>query len=272
MMNKISQTVPCQYDTGFSPFTAKEFEYALAFLAENGFTGVELAIAYPREVDAAALVKLLEANGLAATTLSTGQIYGLEGLYLSSFDADVRRRTMEIVKGHVDLSADIGFPKVTVGLLRGKMEEGDKQLLLENLKSALMPCIEYAGKKGVMLQLEPINGQETVLLNSTYEALDFIKALGNPEPLGILYDTYHSNLEDGGMLEAIAAAAGRITNVHLADSHRGLPGYGDIDFKSVYRAIQATGYEGAYALETLVIPDREFINLHCFESVQAIML
>ena len=56
-MNKISQTIALQFDTPFSPFAAVEFDYALEFLAEAGFTGVEIAIARMREVDAGALQK-----------------------------------------------------------------------------------------------------------------------------------------------------------------------------------------------------------------------
>lgn len=266
-MNSISQTIPYQFDTIFSPFPAEAFQEGLAFLEEAGFTGVEIAIAYPKKVDAAKLNRLLLAHKLTPTTISTGQIYGLEGLFLCSFDLEVRRRTIEIVKGHIELSMELGFPFVTIGLLRGKLEEGEPAALLDNLREALLPCVEYAGKRGVTLQIEPINRQETVLLNTTYETLEFLKTLGNPAHVGILYDTFHSNLEDGGMLEAIAAAAVKIKNVHLADSHRGLPGYGDIDFPAVYRALQAAGYPHAYALETLAIPSAAFVNDHCFESV-----
>ena len=270
-MNKISQTIPYQFDTVFSPFKAAEFSGALAFLEQAGFTGIELAIAYPDEVVTDALQKQLEAHHLTATALSTGQIYGLKGLFLSSFDEEIRKQAAAVLNGHIELSAKLGFPVVTVGLMRGKLEQGDKQLLIHNLKEAMLPCVELAKKRGVMLQMEPINSAETVIIHSTNDGLAFLKELGDPENVGILYDTYHSNLEDGDMLAAIRAAAGRITNVHLADSHRGLPGYGTIDFKAVYREIQATGYKGAYALETLSIPSPEFVNAHCYESVRAIM-
>jgi sugar phosphate isomerase/epimerase len=266
-MNKISQTIPYQADTIFSPFRAEEFECALDFLAGAGFTGVELAIAKPDEVDPDKLNRQVDARGLTITSISTGQAYGLYGVCLSAFGEEKRNVAVRFIKGHIDLAVETGRPIVTVGLLRGKLEEGDKGKLLDNLKSAMLPCIEYAAKRDVKLQLEPINKSETVLLNTTFEALDFLHELGNPGNVGLLYDTYHSNLEDNGMLSAIKAAAGRIMNVHFADSHRGLPGYGDIDFKSVYKAIQDTGYEGAYALETLSVPTPEFVKEHCFGSI-----
>ena len=90
-MNRISQTVPVQFDTCFSPFRAAEFPGSLACLAQTGFTGVELAVARPRDVDVPKLKDALLRANLVCTTLSTGQAYGLDGLYLSAPDPDVRR-------------------------------------------------------------------------------------------------------------------------------------------------------------------------------------
>jgi len=271
MDNIISQTVPYQVDTGFSPFKASQFDDALDFLAGEGFTGVEIAVAFPREVDPDELLKKLSSRNLTASTLSTGQICGLKGLFLSSYDEDVRAGAIETVKGHVDLSVRIGRPHVTIGLIRGMLKEGDKQALLDNLRQALLPCFEYAANKAVTLQIEPVNHNETMLLNCVAETLDFIQSLGNPENAGILYDCFHSNIEDGDMVKAILSAGKRITNIHLADSNRGLPGYGEIDFSAVRRATKKIGYAGAFALETLSIPDAEFINKNCYEAITGVV-
>jgi sugar phosphate isomerase/epimerase len=266
-MNKVSLTIPYQYDTVFSPFKAGEFDDALEFSEEQGFTGVELAIAYPVMVDTSTLNKKLAAHHLTVTTLSTGQIVGLEGLYLSSPDKDIRNRTIQIIKEHVELSEALGHPPVTLGLIRGKREKGDKYALMNHLKDSVMTCVEYAYKRGVTLQIEPICKAETCLINNTYEGLWFLKELGNPDNLGLLYDTFHSNIEDDGMPEAIEAAAGRITNIHLADSNRGLPGYGTIDFHAVYEAVANTGYQGAFALEALSVPSVDFVKKNCASSL-----
>jgi len=270
-MNRISQTIPYQYDTVFSPFKAKEFAYALEYIALQGFTGVELAVARPGQVDDSKLYRQLESFGLSATTLSTGQAYALDGLCLSSFDEGIRKRSVKLITEHVDLSACLDYPCVTVGLIRGKLEKGDKQMLLDNLKTALMQCVEHAFRRGVTLQLEPICRAETLLINTTSEALAFLNELGNPENLGILYDTYHSWHENEAMTDVIKAAAGKITNVHFADSNRGLPGSGEIKFCEVYEAIKSTGYEGAYALETLCIPSADYVKMNGAVSIMSIV-
>jgi len=266
-MNKLSQTVPIQYDTGFSPYAAADWRAAFADVAAKGLTGVEIAVAYPDLIDAVDVLNEANKNALAITTISTGQVYALEGAYLTAPEAEKRKRAQEILRGHIDLSEKLGRPPVTVGLIRGKLEPGEKSALLALLGEALAPLCAYAAERGVTLQIEAINKSETNLLNSTWEALTFLEALGSPISLGLLYDTYHSYLEDGDLCAAIRAAGKKITNVHLADSHRGLPGEGAIDFGAVYSTLMEIGYESAIALETLCVPSREHVLDHYAESI-----
>lgn len=259
-MNILSQTVPIQYDTGFSPYGAAGWREAFADVAKHGLTGVEIAVAYPEKADAALLFNEAEKNGLAITTVSTGQICGLEGQYLTAEDTALRMRAAQTVMRHIGLAERIGRPNVTIGLLRGKPGVDTPAAVLEEmLAQSLVPLCARAKEAGVKLQLEAINRSEASFINSTAQCLAFIERMGAPDALGILYDTYHSYIEDEDMLGAVKAAAGKITNVHLADSHRGLPGEGNIDFQRVCRALRESGYRGAFALETKCVPDREHI-------------
>jgi D-psicose/D-tagatose/L-ribulose 3-epimerase len=229
--------------------------------------GVEIAVAYPGAIDAARVSAEAKKHALAITTISTGQVYALEGAFFTAKDAKKRERARDIIRGHIDLSAKLGYPPVTIGLIRGKLEPQRKTTLLAQLKESLPPLCAYAAEKGVMLQLEPINKSETAFLNSMEECLAFIEALGDPASLGILYDTHHSYLEDASMPAAIRAAKGKITNVHLSDSHRGLPGEGAIDFHAIIKTLMELGYTGAIALETLCVPSKEHV-LANYENVK----
>ena len=269
-MNKIAQTIPVQYDTPFSPFKTSQFDYALDFLAAKGFTGAELAVAFPDKIDDQNLLLKLNNAGLVATTLSTGQAYGLAGVFLASPDKDIRDAAVNLIIGHINLSEKLKKPPVTIGLLRGKLENETADMLLDNLRIALEPCINHAIRMGVMLQIEPINRDETIMLNSLQDTLQFLFKIGNPENVGILYDTYHSNKEDDTMTGAIKAAGSKITNVHFADSDRGLPGFAEIDFVTVINALNEIDYKGAYTLETLAIPDSSFVNDNCHNFVSMI--
>lgn len=176
-MNRLSQIVPLQHDSIVSPYPAAGWRAAFADLGRKGFTGVEIAVTYPERIDVPALCRAAEENHLAVTTISTGQSYWEEGISLTAPDPAVRARAAAIVRGHVDLSARIGRPPVTIGLLRGQPEDG--AAALELLAQELLPLAAYAAGRGVVLQVEPIRRVETTLLNSTAETLAFLRRLGD---------------------------------------------------------------------------------------------
>jgi sugar phosphate isomerase/epimerase len=265
----LSQTVPLQFDTAYSPYPAAGWREAFRDVAGNGLTGLELAVAYPQDVDAAAVAAEAKRYSLTITTLSTGQICGLEGQFLTSADPDSRRAAADTILQHIRLSAKIGRPHVTVGLIRGGFGQnsGTEELLAEMLH----PLCQAAAAAGARLQIEPINCGEASLLNSTWQTMAFIRSMGNPPGLGILYDTYHSDLEDGEPLAALEAALPLITNVHFADRGRLLPGEGGIDFRSVYQMLLKAGYGDAFTLETKCLPSREYVLDHYGERLLAVV-
>ena len=263
-----SATIPLQYDTGFSPFGVAEFAQALSWLKENGFHGAELAVARPATVDGADLRELLDRFGLRVPTLSTGQAYGMEGISLSGADEDSRSKAIHRIKEHADLAAKLGAPLVTVGLIRGRMEAGKEEEGLARFRDSMSECLPYAKDRGVCLILEPINRYETNLLNSCEETARFIRGpLGAFDNIGILYDAFHSNIEDADMPGAIEECGALIRHVHLADSNRGLPGYGHTDFAPVLAALDSLAYDGFFSLETLNLPDREYIRQRAMDGV-----
>lgn len=265
---KKSATIPLQYDTGFSPFKASEFDEALEWLQSSGFDGIEICISEPLKVDVDSLLKKLDDHRLGVSAISTGQARSLEGIHLTHEDVDKRRSAVERVKQHIDLSEKIKYPAVTIGLLRGLGDITQKNEQLRILAESLIECCEYAEKKNVRIMIEPINRYETVLLNSVEETLNFINDLGNFNCLGVLYDTFHSNIEDKDMTEAIKLIGDRLFHVHLADSNRGLPGYGHTDFNSIYKALEETGYKGYVSLETLNMPDKNYIKKNAYLSIK----
>ncbi|MCL2671416.1 MAG: sugar phosphate isomerase/epimerase [Clostridiales bacterium] len=260
----LAQTVPIQYDTPYSPYAAKDWRAAFADVARQELTGVELAIAYPAEVDANAVLAETGRYGLAIVTLSTGQICGLDGQFLTAADKDARRRAAESLRGHIRLSAKLGRPHVTVGLLRGGFgeEAGTEELLAEMLR----PLCEMAENEGVRLQIEPINRTETDLLHTTQAVLDFLHGLNMPKAIGLLFDSYHSDWEDPDLLSAARAALPVTSHVHFADRGRLLPGEGGIDFPALTAFLLGAGYAGAFALETRCLPSKAHVLAHYGKS------
>jgi sugar phosphate isomerase/epimerase len=122
------------------------------------------------------------------------------------------------------------------------------------LVDALKFLAGEADTNGVRLMLEPINRYETNLLNTSGEARALIEETG-AHNLGILYDTFHSNIEEPDMDGSIRACGSHLFHVHLADSNRWAPGAGHIDFRSIIRTLRQMEYAGWVSAEILPKPD-----------------
>lgn len=241
----IGMIVPLQDPTPFSPFEPTEWREALVEVSAAGFDGVELAITDPQLLETLAVAEVLEAEDLRLLSITTGQAAGLEGLSLSTPDDAVRRRAIRRIQAHMAFAETFGAV-VIVGSLRGA--DGDVGLLADSLRE----CAAFSGE--VTLALEPLNRYESRLLNRVDETLRFVDGL-DAENVGILFDTFHANIEEASIGGSIARLGDRLAHVHLADSNRWVPGYGHIDFAGVRKALEGIDYRGGLVLEPLPRPD-----------------
>lgn len=231
------------------------FEDTLPRIRALGYDGVEAHIHDSAGLDRVRLQRLLRENHLGLTSIGTGSAYGKEGLFLASPDGDIRRGAIERLNGHVDTAADYPDAVVIVGLIRGKIADcGDRGIYETNLLAALGECVAHAERREVTLVLEMVNRYESDCLHRVEEGLAFLERLPSPR-LRLHLDTFHMNLEERDIPQAIRGAAGRIGHVHVADSDRWFPGHGHYDFGGTLAALREIGYNGALAAECLSCPD-----------------
>jgi sugar phosphate isomerase/epimerase len=117
---------------------------------------------------------------------------------------------------------------------------------VEGLRSAG----EHAATLGVDLVLECWNRYETYFLNRLAEAAELWRETGLANG-GVMADTFHMNIEESSITDAIFDVGGLLRHVHLADSNRSAPGTGHIDFGLVLGALAAIGYDGYLCFELL---------------------
>ena len=61
--------------------------------------------------------------------------------------------------------------------------------------------------------------------------------------IGIHLDTYHMNIEENSIGEAIRKAGKRLRHFHTGENNRNIPGRGHIDWDEVFGALKEIGYE-----------------------------
>ena len=107
---------------------------------------------------------------------------------------------------------------------------------------------EHAGKVGVKLGIEYLNRFEIYLLNSAADAARFCQQVDHPS-CGIMYDTFHANIEEKNPAAAIRAAAPWLVHVHISENDRSTPGHGNIPWGVTFDTLREVGYQGWLVVE-----------------------
>lgn len=180
---------------------------------------------------------------------------------VSHEDARYRRLGLDYLELLVDLAVTVGAPTVVgpmysaVGkarMLSAEDREQQRRWAVESLKEAA----DYAGAKGVRLAVEPLNRFETDLVNTAEQALELCDRIGRPN-VGLLLDTFHMNIEEKSLSDAIRLAGDRLFHVHTCENDRGTPGTGHVPWNDVFRALHDVGYEGQIVIESFTPAVRE---------------
>lgn len=108
---------------------------------------------------------------------------------------------------------------------------------------------EQARKYGLVVTLEPLNRQETNLVNTTSEALSLLRELNRAE-VGLTLDFHHMLHEHEG-LEVIASAVPYLRHVHIATFDRQCP-HGELEtFANLFAELKGAGYDGRVSIEAI---------------------
>jgi sugar phosphate isomerase/epimerase len=221
-------------------------------LARLGYDGLEIS-GEPQGFDTEQVRSLLDERGLecwGAVTLMTG------GRDLLHEDPYVRLGSVQYVKDCLSFVAALDGKIVTVvpstvgKIVPMASPEDEWRWAVEGLQE----CQAHAEEVGVRIGLEPLNRFETYFLNRCDQALALADAVGGN--CGVALDTFHMNIEESDLLEAIRAAGDRLVDFHVADNNRMPPGYGALDWDAIARELQGIGYEGHLTVEFVPALDR----------------
>lgn len=120
---------------------------------------------------------------------------------------------------------------------------------IDLLVGQLRGLAHYAGEHGVVLCIEPLNRFETSLINLAEQAIEILDRVDHAA-CGLLLDTFHMNIEERSLGEAIRAAGPRLRHLHACENDRGTPGTDHIPWREVADACRAIGYAGPVVIET----------------------
>jgi D-psicose/D-tagatose/L-ribulose 3-epimerase len=132
-----------------------------------------------------------------------------------------------------------------LGVFSGEPPTADERsYIVETHKEAA----KYAARANISLAVEPLNRFECYALNTVADAADIVKRVGEPN-YGLLYDTFHANIEEKDPVGVIAPNLWAIKHVHTSENDRGTPGKGHVPWSPTFKALKDGGYEGWYVIE-----------------------
>ena len=232
-----------------SPFTNQSTRLFRQFKAW-GFDGVEIAIENPQDIDPVFVKSQLERYGLICPAICAclGGGRDLRGTVTQ------QRNAHSYLKQLIDQAVVLGCPTV-VGPVYSEVGRADAVPAAEYRKQwttvvkHLTSLAKYARKKGVTICLEPLNRFESDFINTCDQGLKLIKAVGQPA-LKLHLDTFHMNIEEKDLGDAIRRAGRHLGHLHTSASDRGTPGNDNVDWRGVAKALEDIRYQGAVVIES----------------------
>ena len=130
-----------------------------------------------------------------------------------------------------------------IHLLAGLVHQGARRATyIANLRRAA----QAAATAGIEVQIEPINRRDIpgYFLNKLPEARAIIYEVGEPN-LGLQFDLYHRQVEDGDVATALKEYAALTRHYQIANPpDRGEPDAGDLNYRWLLAEIDRSGYNG----------------------------
>ena len=233
-----------------SPLTDDNLPDVARRISRAGYDRAELPFETLDGFDPAEARAVLAGFGLGSTTV--GAITADRDLL--SEDAGVRENGERFLRGAIDAAAELGSPTMSGPIYSAvgrcwMQTSAERAADIECLVATLSPIAAHAAERGVRLGLEPLNRFETSFSNLVEQAVEVIDRVDNPA-LGLLLDTFHMNIEEKSIGDAIRAAGSRLVHFHACENDRGTPGSGHVPWPEVAQAIRDISYTGPIVIET----------------------
>jgi D-psicose/D-tagatose/L-ribulose 3-epimerase len=224
--------------------------------SDCGFDSVEISfVSGPETIDIPRLRAELERLNLGVLC-STGLSPQTD---ITSEDNTVRQAGIAYLRQCLETAQKAGSPilgGVTYAPWLYFPPQTDLRPYRERSAAALREVAHIAEDLGIVLTLEALNRFETFMFNTVAEGLTFLGQIESPA-VKLQLDTYHMNMEEDHLADAIRLAGPSLGHFHCAASNRKLPGQGHIIWSEVKHALDVIDYQGHLVIETFPNPTAE---------------
>jgi len=235
------------------PITAAHFPLFDRMRA-TGMDFCELLVPEEGEVDPGAAGEAARAAGLSLVLAARINV----DRDLASDDEGSRQAGVAYLRRCVDVAVAcgaglvggplFGTPLVFAGRPPRPLDAAQRAERIERVVAGMREAAHYAERYRIRLAIEPLNRFETDFCNTGRQACALAEMVGS-KAVGVMLDTFHMNIEENDLPEAIRHAAPHLMHFQANENHRGFLGTGHIDWPPVCRALFDISYAGVITLE-----------------------
>ena len=229
---------------------------AMSYARRVGYDVIEIApftIAnYVTDISAAARQQIRDDAARAGIGISGIHwvLVQAEGMYVNHPEAAVRTRTARYFRDLVDFCADLGGKTIVVGSpkQRNVMEGVSAEQAWDWASATFCEAVSHAMERGVIICFEPLAPTETNFINTAADAIEFVQAHHSPN-FKIILDVKAMCSEAKPIPQIIRESWPHFAYFHANDRNLKGPGFGDVDFHPIMKALSEVGYDGVVSVE-----------------------
>jgi len=174
---------------------------------------------------------------------------------ISSKDDSVRKEGIKYLQKNLEVVHKMGgnnFSGVTYGAWGNLIDNiEEKKYYLERSVNSTKEIIKKAEDLEICYNIEVVNRFEQFMINTCDEALEYVDKVDSPN-LKIHLDTFHMNIEEDNIKNAIIRAGDKLGHLHIVENNRDLPGRGHLPWDEIFKAIKIIKYKGYIVFESFV--------------------
>jgi D-psicose/D-tagatose/L-ribulose 3-epimerase len=219
----------------------------LGKLKKAGYDGVEIPVFEGDAAHFKAVGREIKNQGLGCTAVTVVN----EQANPISPEAAVREAAVERLRWTIDMVAALGGEFLCgpfhspLAVFTGQGPTADEK---QRAADVLRKAADYARQAGITLVIEYLNRFECYFLTTAADARALVQQVVHPN-FRAMYDTFHANIEEKNIGQAIRGLADSFCHVHISENDRGTPGTGHVHWDETFKTLREVNYDGWLVIE-----------------------
>ena len=176
-------------------------------------------------------------------------------------DKDVASKDSEIRKRGIQFLSDIMIrmdkldSRVLVGVINtywpSDFDDIDKDGLWCRGVESVKQLSKLAQSLGIDYCIEAVNRFESSVINTSKEGVRFCSDVDSGS-VKLLLDTFHMNIEEDNIVDAIHHAGHYLGHFHVGEGNRKVPGQGHLPWEEIGKALRNISYDKGVIMEPFI--------------------